>query len=198
MKGLPALIREFGLVPENMITDEFEYKKIYNDELIGIVREREKKLKNNELSREDFMVKNILPFIEFLVDRGIVLYLASGTDEEDVRDEAYALGYGHFFGEKIFGADITIEGDAKKRVLDKILDNIGESSVDSIVTFGDGPVEIRETQKKRGITVGVASNEIRRFGLNEKKRERLIKAGEDIIIPDFSQSSVLLSLLNIS
>jgi rfaE bifunctional protein kinase chain/domain len=197
MKGLPAMIREFGLVPENMILDEFEYKKIYNDELLGIVREREKKLKNNELNREDFMVKNVLPFIQFLNDRGIVLYLASGTDAEDVRNEAYALGYGHFFGDRIYGADTTVEGEAKKRVLDKILDNIGESSADSIVTFGDGPVEIRETRKRGGITVGVASNEIRRFGLNEKKRERLIKAGADIIIPDFSQSSVLSNLLKI-
>lgn len=198
MKGLPALIREFGLVPENMILDEFEYKKIYNDELLGIVREREKKLKNNELNREDFMVKNVLPFLQFLNDRGIVLYLASGTDEEDVRNEAYALGYGHFFCDQIYGADTSVEGEAKKRVLDKILDNIGESSASSIVTFGDGPVEIRETRKRGGITVGVASNEIRRFGLNEKKRERLIKAGADIIIPDFSQSSILSNLLNIS
>ncbi|NMC39289.1 MAG: carbohydrate kinase [Bacteroidales bacterium] len=198
MMGLPSLIREFGFVPEKRILDGYEYKKIYNDELIGIVRDREKKLKNNELNREDFMVKNVLPFIEFLNDRGIVLYLASGTDEEDVRNEANTLGYGHFFGEHIYGADNNIEGEAKKRVLDKILDNIGESSADLIVTFGDGPVEIRETGKRGGITVGVASNEIRRYGLNEKKRERLVKAGADLIIPDFSQLSVLLSLLNIS
>lgn len=198
MRGLPALVREFGLVPENRILDGVEYKKIYNDELIGMVREREKKLKKNELNREDFMVKNVLPFIEFLKDRGILLFLASGTDAEDVRNEAYTLGYGHFFGEHIYGADNSMEGEAKKRVLDKILDNIGESEADSIVTFGDGPVEIRETRKRGGITVGVASNEIRRFGLNEKKRERLVKAGADIIIPDFSQSSFLSNLLNIS
>jgi hypothetical protein len=66
-----------------------------------------------------------------------------------------------------------------------------------VVTFGDGPVEIRETRKRNGITVGVASNELRRFGLNEKKRTRLIKAGADYVIPDFSRYNDVLALLNI-
>jgi hypothetical protein len=66
-----------------------------------------------------------------------------------------------------------------------------------VVTFGDGPVEIRETNKRGGITIGVASNELRRYGLNESKRTRLIKAGADVVIPDFSQISQLLDLLNI-
>jgi hypothetical protein len=43
----------------------------------------------------------------------------------------------------------------------------------------------------------VAGDEIRRFGLNESKRTRLIKAGADVIIPDFSQYGHLLRLLNI-
>ena len=66
-----------------------------------------------------------------------------------------------------------------------------------VVTFGDGPVEIRETKKAGGLTVGVATDEVRRYGLNEKKRSRLIKAGADIIIPDFTQANQLLKLLNI-
>jgi hypothetical protein len=47
------------------------------------------------------------------------------------------------------------------------------------------------------MTVGVASNELRRYGLNQSKRTRLIKAGADIIVPDFSQADRLLDLLNI-
>jgi hypothetical protein len=82
-------------------------------------------------------------------------------------------------------------------VLDRILDSFGDSEATSIATFGDGPVEIRETYKRGGITVGIASNELRRFGLNLKKRTRLIEAGADIIVPDFSQQEVLFELLNI-
>ena len=90
-----------------------------------------------------------------------------------------------------------INKEAKKIVLDRILDNIGASTSGKVVTFGDGPVEIRETNKRGGITIGVASTELRRYGLNESKRTRLIKAGADVIIPDFSQISQLLDLLNI-
>ena len=43
MKGLLGLIREFGCVPEEKILDESGYKKIYNDELLKMVKEREKK-----------------------------------------------------------------------------------------------------------------------------------------------------------
>lgn len=66
-----------------------------------------------------------------------------------------------------------------------------------IVTFGDGPVEIRETHKRGGITVGIASDELRRYGLNHVKRTRLIKAEAGMVVPDFSQSDKLLQLLNI-
>ena len=197
MKGLIDLIREFGCVPEDRILDEFGYKQIYNDELLIMVRQREKKLSRNELALEDFTLKNAVPFLQKLYDSGIKLYLASGTDDEDVKNEARILGYDYLFEGRIYGAVGDITKEAKKIVLDRILDSIGESAFGTVITFGDGPVEIRETRKRGGITIGLASNELRRYGLNEKKRTRLIKAGADIIVPDFSQSPQLLSLLNI-
>jgi rfaE bifunctional protein kinase chain/domain len=198
MKGLVDLVRNSGYVREEKILDEFAYKKIYNDELLKMVGEREKKYTNGELTVDDLMLKGALPFLQKLFDSGVKLYLASGTDEEDVKKEAAVLGYDHLFEGRIYGAVGDINIEAKKIVLDHILDIIGESASGKVVTFGDGPVEIRETRKRTGITIGVASNELKRFGLNEKKRTRLIKAGADIIIPDFSQYKNLLSLLNIS
>ena len=88
MKGLLDLIREFGCVPESEMLDEFGYKQIYNDELLKMVKERERKLKQGELSLEDFTMKNAIPFLQKLYDSGIKLYLASGTDVEDVTNEA--------------------------------------------------------------------------------------------------------------
>jgi len=198
MKGLIELIREFGCVPEDKIRDEFGYKQIYNDELLIMVKVREEKFLKGELSLEDLTLKNAVPFLQKLHDAGVKLYLASGTDEADVKCEARVLGYDHLFEGRIFGAvgDITME--AKKIVLDRILDSIGEPAFGTVATFGDGPVEIRETRKRGGITIGIASNELRRYGLNESKRTRLIKAGTDIIVPDFSQITPLLRLLNIN
>jgi phosphoglycolate phosphatase-like HAD superfamily hydrolase len=197
MKGLVDLVRDFGFVHEENSLDEFGYKKIYNDELLRMVGERERKFNNGELTVDDFTVKGAIPFLQKLFDKGVKLYLASGTDEEDVKKEAAVLGYDHLFEGRIYGAVGDIKKEAKKIVLDRILDLIGVSASGKVATFGDGPVEIRETHKRSGITIGVASNELKRFGLNEKKRTRLIKAGADIIVPDFSQYQELLSLLNI-
>jgi rfaE bifunctional protein kinase chain/domain len=197
MKGLIDLIREFACVPENKILDEFGYKLIYNEELLRMVKERENKLIRGELFLEDLTLKNAVPFLRKLHDAGVILYLASGTDEEDVKSEARVLGYDHLFEGRIYGAIGDITKEAKKIVLDRILDTIGETAFEKVATFGDGPVEIRETNKRGGIKIGIASNELRRYGLNENKRTRLIKAGADIIVPDFSQYPQLLSLLNI-
>ncbi len=197
MKGLVDLVKEFGLVPENEILDEFGYKEIYNNELLKMVRDRESRISRGELGLEDFTMKNAVLFLRNFHSAGIKLYLASGTDEEDVKNEARILGYDNLFTGGIYGSVGDITKDAKKIVLDRILTNIGDSRMGQVVTFGDGPVEIRETRKKGGITVGIASNEVKRHSLNPGKRSRLIKAGADIIVPDFSQMEKLLEILNI-
>jgi phosphoglycolate phosphatase-like HAD superfamily hydrolase len=197
MKILLGLISEFGFIPEDKMLDEFGYKEIYNNDLMEMVRKREEKLQNNELVIEDLTIKNSIPFLKMLHEKGIRLYLTSGTDEADVKHEAGVLGYDSLFEGRIFGATGDINAEAKKMVLDSILDLIGDSEPASIVTFGDGPVEIRETHKRGGTTAGVASNELRRYGLNQTKRTRLIKAGADIIMPDFSQPEKLLAILKI-
>ena len=198
MKGLIGLIREFGCVPEGQILDEFGYKKIYNDELLEMVNQREQKLKKGELSVEDFTLKNAVALLHKLHGAGVKLYLASGTDEVDVIREATILGYADLFEGRIYGAVGDINKEAKKIVLDRILDIIGGSASTQVATFGDGPVEIRETRKRGGATIGLASSELRRYGLNVSKRTRLIKAGADVIISDFSQLNQLLNLLNIN
>ena len=198
MKGLVELVKEFGLVPADQILDEFGYKEIYNDELLKMVRLREAKLSRGELSLEDFTLKNAVLLLEKLYNSGVKLYLASGTDEEDVKNEARILGYDYLFEGGIYGAVGDVTREVKKIVLDRILDTIGNSGNGQVAAFGDGPVEIRETRKRDGLTIGIASNELKRHSLNESKRSRLIKAGADIIIPDFSQLSKLLQLLNVA
>jgi hypothetical protein len=123
------------------------------------------------------------------------LFLASGTDQADVVTEATAMGYAPLFEGRIYGAVGDVTQEAKRMVLERILSDITEEAPAGILTFGDGPVEIRETHKKGGYTVGVASDEIRRYGLSLPKRARLIEAGSDLIIPDYCQMAQLLPLL---
>jgi len=195
MKGLIHLVRKFKCVPESEILDEFGYKKIYNKQLSEMVNGRIRKLQKGELSIEDFAIKKALELLNALHQKGIKLYLASGTDREDVEREAEILGYRSLFGNRIYGAVGDVRREAKRMVLERILSDIGDEASERILTFGDGPVEIRETQKKGGYTIGVASDEIRRCGLSLIKRRRLIEAGADLIIPDYCQMDRLLPLL---
>lgn len=197
MRELISLVREFGFVDEKKILDEYGYKEIYNRQILSLVHSRMKRTETGELSKDDFKIKNAEPFLKELRKAGITLYLTSGTDTGDVIEEAGFLGYADLFNGGIYGATNEISTEAKKEVLKKIIALIGPSQMHQVVTFGDGPVEIRETKKAGGLTVGVATDEVRRFGLNEKKRSRLIKAGADIIIPDFTQTNQLMKLLNI-
>lgn len=197
MQGLAKLVREFGVVPASDVLDEFRYKQIYLDSLMGLVRERTAQLQRGELDVTDFTVKKAPELLRRLHKAGVKLYLASGTDEKDVIAEAEALGYADLFEGRIYGAVGDVAVEAKRIVLDRILKDIGAANVAQMVAFGDGPVEMRETRKRGGLTVGVASDELRRYGLNPGKRSRLIRAGADIIVPDFSQLDAIMKLLGV-
>lgn len=196
MEWLAGVVAEFGCVPPERILDAPGYKRIFNDALMGTVRERLAKLQRGELSVEDLTLKNAVALLHRLKEAGVGLFLASGTDEADVIDEAGALGYDHLF-DGIYGSVGEVAHDAKKVVLERILTDLGEDAIRGLIAFGDGPVEIRETHKRGGFTIGVASDEIRRFGMSTGKRTRLIRAGADLIIPDFSQLGRLLDVLNL-
>ncbi len=55
-----------------------------------------------------------------------------------------------------------------------------------MVVFGDGPVVMREAKRHGLLAVGILSDEIRRYGLNMKKRSRLILVGQTSSFQTFS------------
>ena len=196
MKGLIGLVRQHGFVPEDEILDEHGYKAVYNEALMACVRQRRAKIERGELSPEDFAIKGAHAFLQTLYDAGVTLYLASGTDEQDVRDEAQAMGYAHLFGNRIYGACGNIHKEAKRIVMERILRESGAHGAELLVV-GDGPVELREGRKRSARALGIASDEIRRYGLNLTKRKRVIRAGAHYVIPDYSQQARLLEILGI-
>jgi sugar/nucleoside kinase (ribokinase family)/phosphoglycolate phosphatase-like HAD superfamily hydrolase len=197
MKGLVEMVREFGVVPAQEVKDEFGYKAVYNEELLALVRARTAKLGRGELSVEDYVLKGSLQLLRGLRAAGVRLYLASGTDQEDVAAEAAALGFAGLFDGGIRGSVGDVRVEAKKVVIDGILEEIESAGSARLVVFGDGPVEIRETKKRGGYAVGVASDEPRRYGWNMAKRSRLIRAGADLVVADFTQWKSLLALFGI-
>jgi rfaE bifunctional protein kinase chain/domain len=197
MKGLVELVRQGGFVEDRSVLDEHGYKHIFNQDLLAMVGRRMEKLRLGELSSEDFQIKNAVDLLRALRERGVKLYLASGTDEADVVAEATALGYADLFEGMIFGAVGDIKVEAKRVVLERIIQKHNLSG-HHFAVFGDGPVEMREARKRGGLSIGVASDEVRRFGWNYSKRSRLIRAGATLIVPDFSQLNLLLQALRLT
>ena len=157
MRELVQLIRQFGFVPHREVLDEQAYWLDYSNQLSKMVHQRVCKLERGELAPEDFQIKNAVGFLRALRERGIEIFLASGTDKANVIAEATVLGYASLFEGRIFGAHATEQTDAKKIVLDQIIERHGACGAE-IATFGDGPAEIRETRRRGGISVGVASD----------------------------------------
>jgi rfaE bifunctional protein kinase chain/domain len=194
MEALVEMVKEFGFVPFGQIFDKYGYKQVYNDALMEMVRRRVARFERDELDISDFTIKGAISFLKELRSRGIKLYLASGTDHEDVVAEATALGYAGLFDGGIYGALREMPNYSKKMVIDRIMQE-NRLEGPELAVFGDGPVELRESRKRAGLAIGIASNEIRRHELNPEKRTRLIKAGAHLVIPDFSQGSRLLAFL---
>ncbi len=195
MLGLVKIIRDDAYVPENEILTALEYKSIFNTRLLEMVKKRVKRIESGNLLPEDYTVKGSISYLKHLREKGITLFLASGTDQEDVRREVQLMGYASFFNGGIYGSTGNPDEDPKKMVIKKIIMDIGTDAVSGLVTFGDGPVEIRETKKRGGYCVGLVSDEIKRHGINPEKRKRLVSAGADILIPDFSYTGELDELL---
>ena len=194
MEALVEMVREFGIVAEGEILDKFGYKEIYNKALLEMVNKRIKKLEAGELDVTDFTFKGALAFLKRLKQEGVKLYLASGTDVDDVVAESGALGYADLFEGRIYGAVGDPAKYSKRMVIEKIINENNLAGAE-LTVIGDGPVEIRQCRKHNGLAIGIASDEVRRYGLNIHKRERLIKAGAHIIAPDFSQYKQLMSVL---
>src|SRR5207244_2557379 len=126
--------------------------------------------------------------------RGLTVYLASGTDLPFVRREAELLGLAGYFGRHIYGALDDFQNFSKKMVIERLL-NENQLRGEELLGFGDGFVEIEEVRRAGGVAVAVASDEANRRGVHAWKRERLIRAGADIVIGDYRGQEQLLDYL---
>lgn len=173
--------------------DPLAYKRMYHDRLWEHIEGRIAALKSGRVSPEEMMVPGSVAMIKAMRARGVMCYLASGTDETCVLDEAAVLGLLPYFA-GIYGALDEYKRYSKKMVIERII-NENQLRGSEFVAFGDGFVEIENAKAVGGMAVGVASNESARCGVSEWKRRRLIQAGADIIIPDFREHERLVAYL---
>ncbi|HOA59880.1 MAG TPA: nucleotide exchange factor GrpE [Verrucomicrobiota bacterium] len=192
MIQLVERIRERGGEPREPLW----YKHEYLRRLDARIRHRIDALASGTLEPDDLLVFEARPFLDELRRRGFSLYLASGTDEVFVKQEAAALGLTQYFGPRIYGALDDYKQFSKKMVIDRIL---RENQIDGarLLSFGDGYVEIQNTKEVGGLAVAVASDEANNGSgqCDEWKRQRLLGVGADVVIPDFRDALTLLPIL---
>ena len=174
--------------------DPLVYKKMYLDLLWQKIDKRVEGLRNGQTDPEEFLVPGSRALLERLKDKGLKMYLASGTDEIDIQEEARLLGVSGYFDGGVYGALDDYQSFSKGILIQRIL-STGEFQGHEFLGFGDGYVEIEEVKNVGGVAVGVASEEPACTRVNEWKRERLIGVGADYIVPNYLCGQELFSSL---
>jgi len=170
------------------------YKKMYLDRLWHKIASRVEALRKGQADPEKYLVPGARALLEKLKDRGLRMYLASGTDEIFMKEEAGLLGVAGYFEGGLYGALDDYKSFSKAILIQRILAS-AEFSGRQILVFGDGYVEIEEVKNVGGVAVGVASEEPDCTRVDEWKRKRLIGVGADYIVPNFLCRDELFSSL---
>mgnify|MGYP006302708349 CR=1 FL=1 len=163
--------------------DPLVYKEQYHDQLMEHITSRLAGLRQGRLTPESMTVPGFLQALQQITDAGVKCFLASGTDEKYVLDEAELLGVTTYFT-GIYGALDDYQNFSKRIVIQKIIQE-NQLQGPELVAFGDGYVEIEDTKSASGIAIGLATDEAGRDGIDAWKRDRLITSGADVIMGDF-------------
>ncbi len=170
------------------------YKRMYLDRLWDVIRDRVEELRAGRCSPDKYLVPGTRRLLETFRARGFEMYLASGTDEEFVKDEAALLDITRYFEGRIFGALDDLASFSKQLLVKRILAMPGVRG-EQLLAFGDGYVEIEEVKKVGGVAVGVATAEPECAVIDRWKRQRLIGVGADYIIPNYNCHDELMQAL---
>jgi len=191
MIRLAERVRQYGGTP----LEPKAYKAEYNRRLLERISGRREAVARGRIGPDTMLLPGVRPLLEALGGRGLVLCLASGTDEPYVREEARMLDVDRYFGPHVYGARDDHEASSKSAIIERLL---AENRIrgEELVVFGDGFVEIQDAKHAGGYAVGVASDEAAGGGrVDTWKRQRLLRADADMIIPDFACHAQLLRLL---
>ena len=191
MMRLAERVSEVGATPR----DPKAYKGEYLRRLLAHIKGRREAVASGQVEPDQMLLAGARAFLEALAKRDLVLCLASGTDEPYVLEEARLLEIDRYFGPHVYGARDDDEASSKSAVIGRML---AENRIpgDELLVLGDGFVEIADCKDAGGYAVAVASDEVAGGGgINEWKRDRLLRAGADMVIADFMCRDRLVRLL---
>ncbi len=129
-----------------------------------------------------------------LRERGVPLFVASGTDLAHVSREVELLELSAHVGGRVHAPKDNDASFRKRDVIERAVRELGVRG-EELIGFGDGVVETQEVKRAGGVAVGVASVEAGARGVNAGKRDTLVAAGADLVIPDYEHADALLAWL---
>src|SRR5438105_4924173 len=97
------------------------YKKMYLGRLWQKIENRVESLRKGQANPEDYLVPGSRALLEQLRERGLKMYLASGTDEIYMREEARLLGVTEYFEGGVYGALDDYKSFSKAILIQRIL-----------------------------------------------------------------------------
>jgi phosphoglycolate phosphatase len=192
MIQLAERIKERGGTPKEPLWYKHEYLRRLDERIAS----RKEGIRTGKLKPDDLLLHGSRMLLETLQRRGFTLYLASGTDEVFVKEEAALLDVARYFGPHIYGAQDNFQNFSKKMVIERILRENHIAGA-QLLSFGDGYVEIQNTKEVGGLAVAVASDEAHNGSgrIDEWKRQRLLGVGAEVVIPDYRDAAALLQRL---
>lgn len=162
------------------------YTQQFLEALYSKATRRKQSLAAGTVTTDDLLVPGTRAMLDDLFRRGVQMTLASGTAVDHVRQEAALLGIDHYFEGRIFGPGEDPRQFSKLAVMQEVLAQTGADGSE-LLGFGDGFVEIENIKQLGGTAIGCATDEEHRSGrMEDWKRTRLIQAGADVIVADYS------------
>jgi phosphoglycolate phosphatase-like HAD superfamily hydrolase len=169
------------------------YLEEYDVRLLRVVDERARQIQKGRCPPERWAVPGAHGILAALRERGLKLYLASGTQLRFVRTESDLLGLTPYFGKEIHAPNGNDAAFSKRAVIERILRDNAIAG-EQLLSFGDGVVETEEVRRVGGTAIAVASDEPP-GAVNQWKRDRLVAAGADAVIADYRKHDLWLNWL---
>ena len=200
LTGQPTMQQILALAAEvvkrgGIRPDSAAYLKRYHDGLLSRTEARIAAVQSGRAAADAMLVPGTRPLVEALDEHSTLLVIASGTEYSHVVRETKVLDLERHFGPRVFG---PVENDArfsKEVVMRQLMAEHGLRG-EEIAAIGDGPAEILAAKAVGGLAIGVASDEVAMSGrINPLKREHLLRAGADVIVPDYRELELLRQLL---
>lgn len=161
------------------------YDRQYHERLDKLTSPRFEYLKNGGDPKRE-TVPGTHTLLEMFRHRGLKLYLVSGTEDSQVKLDARLLRIEHYFDGGIFGGLPQPGAFSKAKLVKRIIEE-NKIRGEELLGIGDGHTETQDVKQAGGFAIGVASDETRRDGrVDAWKRDQLIRAGADWIIPDYA------------